>query len=82
MPGLQLPGGPFVQVGHVESYTHWSFSDRKDDGETTAGFTLDFHTQPELMLEAADVLAELAGAMRREANAALDHKAQLREVTF
>lgn len=81
--GLQLPGGPFVQLGHVEEFVWSRFSTVQTDLENRiASGSLDFHGTPEDMLQAADVLVELAGAMRDQAGRALDFRAQLREVAY
>lgn len=79
MPGLQLPGGPFVQVTHTQEMCNLHIHADGPHGQTV----MIFDCSPEQMLEQADMVGgELAGAMRHEANLALDFRAQLREVTF
>jgi hypothetical protein len=80
--GLQLPGGPFVQVGHVgeNCWSRWSMV--HDNDGVVEGASLDFNGDLERARELGRTLAELGGAFLSMADEAEDHRAQLREVTM
>jgi hypothetical protein len=75
--GFQLPGGPFVQVSHTQETCNLHFHADGVHGQTI----LIFDASPQQMLEQADLMAELAGAMRDQANRALDFTAELQELS-
>lgn len=75
--GLQLPGGPFVQVGHVQQDCTLNIHADGPHGQTI----VIFDCSPQQMLEQAELLGELAGAMRDQANRALDFRSELQEAT-
>lgn len=76
--GLQLPGGPFIQVSHTQETCNLAFHADGPHGQTV----VIFDCSPQQMLEMADSMPELAGALRDQANRALDFKAELQEATI
>jgi hypothetical protein len=77
MPGMQLPGGPFIQIEHDQDSCRLEFTQYGSYGYSNQLY----ECSPAQMLEQADAMAELAGAMRDQANRALDFTAELQEMS-